>query len=273
MVRIDFDKDLQGWRPPKGMLDKNGELIEDRIYNLKDMDRTLVIEARTQLVAQKVSEFLKATDPYQKTIIFCDDINHAERMRQALVNLNPERVAENRKYVMRITGDDQEGKAELDNFIDPESRYPVIATTSKLMTTGVDAQTCKLVVLDQHIKSMTEFKQIIGRGTRINEDFGKYWFTIMDFKKATELFADPAFDGDPVVIYAPSGDEPPVPPDDLLEGDGISAGSEAEAGELEFTGEEGGKSASNTSSTAFRSMSSPSACSTTARTAGSLLSR
>jgi len=241
VVRIDFDKDLQGWRPPKGMLDKNGELIEDRIYNLKDMDRTLVIEARTQLVAQKVTEFLKATDPFQKTIVFCDDINHAERMRQALVNLNPERVAENRKYVMRITGDDQEGKAELDNFIDPESRYPVIATTSKLMTTGVDAQTCKLVVLDQHIKSMTEFKQIIGRGTRINEDFGKYWFTIMDFKKATELFADPAFDGDPVVIYAPSGDEPPVPPDDLLEGDGITAGSEAEAGELEFTGEEGGK--------------------------------
>ena len=241
VVRIDFDKDLQGWRPPKGMLDKNGELIEDRIYNLKDMDRTLVIEARTQLVAQKVTEFLKATDPYQKTIIFCDDINHAERMRQALVNLNPERVTENRKYVMRITGDDQEGKAELDNFIDPESRYPVIATTSKLMTTGVDAQTCKLVVLDQHIKSMTEFKQIIGRGTRINEDFGKYWFTIMDFKKATELFADPAFDGDPVVIYAPSGDELPVPPDDLLEGNGITAGSEAEAGELEFTGEEGGK--------------------------------
>jgi len=241
VVRIDFDKDLQGWRPPKGMLDKNGELIEDRIYNLKDMDRTLVIEARTQLVAQKVTEFLTATDPFQKTIVFCDDINHAERMRQALVNLNPERVAENRKYVMRITGDDQEGKAELDNFIDPESRYPVIATTSKLMTTGVDAQTCKLVVLDQHIKSMTEFKQIIGRGTRINEDFGKYWFTIMDFKKATELFADPAFDGDPVVIYAPSADEPPVPPDDLLEGDGISAGSEAEAGELEFTGDEGGK--------------------------------
>ena len=227
VVRIDFDKDLQGWRPPKGMLDKNGELIEDRIYNLQDMDRNLVIEARTQLVAQKVSEFLKATDPYQKTIVFCDDIDHAERMRQALVNLNPERVAENRKYVMRITGDDQEGKAELDNFINPEARYPVIATTSKLMTTGVDAQTCKLIVLDQHIKSMTEFKQIIGRGTRINEDFGKYWFTIMDFKKATELFADPAFDGDPVVIYAPEGDESPVPPegpqDDL---DGIVDGDD-----------------------------------------------
>lgn len=239
VVRIDFDKDLQGWRPPKGMLDKNGELIEDRIYNLKDMDRTLVIEARTQLVAQKVTEFLKATDPFQKTIIFCDDINHAERMRQALVNLNPQRIAENRKYVMRITGDDQEGKAELDNFINPEERYPVIATTSKLMTTGVDAQTCKLIVLDQHIKSMTEFKQIIGRGTRINEDFGKYWFTIMDFKKATELFADPAFDGDPVVIYAPEGEESPVPPDDLAtDEDGITAGTTAEDDDLEFTGDD-----------------------------------
>lgn len=242
VVRIDFDKDLQGWRPPKGMLDKNGELIEDRIYNLRDMDRTLVIEARTQLVAQKVTEFLKATDPFQKTIVFCDDINHAERMRQALVNLNPDRVAENRKYVMRITGDDQEGKVELDNFINPEERYPVIATTSKLMTTGVDAQTCKLIVLDQHIKSMTEFKQIIGRGTRINEDFGKYWFTIMDFKKATELFADPAFDGDPVVIYAPEGDDSPVPPDDpLADEDGISAGNDNEGDDLDFTGEDEGK--------------------------------
>ncbi|HAG79406.1 MAG TPA: restriction endonuclease [Pseudomonas sp.] len=239
VVRIDFDKDLQGWRPPKGMLDKNGELIEDRIYDLKDMDRHLVIEARTQMVAKKVTEFLKATDPFQKTIIFCDDINHAERMRQALVNLNPERIAENRKYVMRITGDDQEGKAELDNFINPEARYPVIATTSKLMTTGVDAQTCKLVVLDQHIKSMTEFKQIIGRGTRINEDYGKFWFTIMDFKKATELFADPAFDGEPVVIYSPEGDDSPVPPDSPLAdeegivdgGDWLPEGDETDGGE------------------------------------------
>ncbi|MFZ3184308.1 MAG: DEAD/DEAH box helicase family protein [Pseudomonas sp.] len=240
VVRIDFDKDLQGWRPPKGMLDKNGELIEDRIYNLKDMDRTLVIEARTRLVAQKVTEFLKATDPFQKTIIFCDDINHAERMRQALVNLNPERIQENRKYVMRITGDEQEGKAELDNFIDPEQPYPVIATTSKLMTTGVDAQTCKLIVLDQHIKSMTEFKQIIGRGTRINEDYNKFWFTIMDFKKATELFADPAFDGEPVVIYAPEGDASPMPPNEVPEGDGISAGEGQEADPF-GEDEEGGK--------------------------------
>ena len=213
VVRIDFDLDLQGWRPPKGMVDKHGQLIEDRIYNLRDMDRALVVEARTYAVAQKVTEFLQASDPYQKTIVFCDDIDHAERMRQALVNLNPDRVRENRKYVMRITGDEKEGKAELDNFINPEARYPVIAVTSKLMTTGVDAQTCKLIVLDQHIKSMTEFKQIIGRGTRINEDYGKYWFTIMDFKKATELFADPAFDGDPVQIYSPGPADPPVPPD------------------------------------------------------------
>ena len=213
VVRIDIDKDLQGWRPEKGQTDKHGQLIEDRIYNQKDFDRTLVLETRTELVARKITEYLKAIDPFAKTIVFCEDIDHAERMRQALVNLNPERIAENRKYVMRITGDEQEGKAELDNFINPESRYPVIATTSKLLTTGVDAQTCKFVVLDQRILSMTEFKQMIGRGTRINEDFDKYWFTIMDFKKATELFADPAFDGDPVQIFEPQGDEPPVPPD------------------------------------------------------------
>lgn len=220
VVRIDIDRDLQGWRPSAGQVDKKGQLIEDRIYNQSDMDKTLVLEKRTELVAKKITEYLTLTDPYAKTIVFCDDIDHAERMRQALVNLNPERVKENRKYVMRITGDENEGKAELDNFINPEERYPVIACTSKLMTTGVDAQTCKLVVLDQNIKSMTEFKQIIGRGTRINEDYGKYWFTIMDFKKATELFADKDFDGEPVVIYEPKGGETPVPPDeeDSVEG-------------------------------------------------------
>ncbi len=216
VIRIDIDKDLQGWRPEKGQTDKHGKLIEDRIYNQKDFDRTLVLEKRTELVAKKITGYLQATDPFAKTIVFCEDIDHAERMRQALVNLNPERIKENRKYVMRITGDEQEGKAELDNFIDPESRYPVIATTSKLMTTGVDAQTCKLVVLDQRIQSMTEFKQIIGRGTRINEDYGKYWFAIMDFKKATELFADHDFDGPPEQIYEPKGDQPPVPPDEEL---------------------------------------------------------
>lgn len=213
VVRVDFDIDLQGWRPTKGQKDKYGNLIEDRIYNQKDIDKNIVFDERTYLVALKITEFLQRTGEYQKTIVFCNDIDHAERMRQALVNLNPERVKENRKYIMRITGDDNEGKAELDNFIDPESRYPVIATTSKLMTTGVDAKTCKLIVLDQRIKSMTEFKQIIGRGTRIDEDYDKHWFTIMDFKKATELFADKDFDGDPVQIYVPKPDSPIEPPE------------------------------------------------------------
>lgn len=201
VIRIDLDKDLAGWRPEKNQVDKYGTPIEDRIYNQKDYDRNLVLEKRTELVAKKVTEFLKANDRFDKTIIFCENIYHAERMRKATVNENPDLAGENRKYVMRITGDNPEGKAELDNFINPESRYPVIATTSKLMTTGVDAQTCKLIVLDKRIESMTEFKQIIGRGTRINEDYGKFYFTIIDFKKATELFADPDFDGEPVEIY------------------------------------------------------------------------
>ncbi|WP_299311601.1 EcoAI/FtnUII family type I restriction enzme subunit R [uncultured Halomonas sp.] len=214
VIRVDIDRDLQGWRPSKGQRDKLGQEIEDRIYNQKDFDRQLVLEPRTALVARKITEFLEGSDPYQKTIVFCEDIDHAERMRQALVNLNPKRVAENRKYVMRITGDEAEGKAELDNFINPEERYPVIATTSKLMTTGVDAQTCKLIVLDQRIQSMTEFKQIIGRGTRINDDYHKHWFTILDFKKATELFADPDFDGDPVKVYQPGAGDPVTPDDE-----------------------------------------------------------
>ncbi len=225
VVRIDLDKDLTGWRPDKGMVDKHGNEIEDRIYNQRDFDKKLVLEKRTELVAKKISDFLKQTNRFDKTIVFCDNIDHAERMRQALVNENADLVAQNSKYVMRITGDNEEGKAELDNFIFPESKYPVIATTSKLMTTGVDAQTCKLIVLDQRIQSMTEFKQIIGRGTRINEDYDKYYFTIIDFKKATELFADPDFDGDPVQIYAPNVDESPVPPDDsdgLPEQDGFT---------------------------------------------------
>ncbi|OED06100.1 restriction endonuclease [Methanosarcina sp. A14] len=201
VIRIDLDKDLAGWRPEKNQVDRYGTPIEDRIYNQKDFDRNLVLEKRTELVAKKVTEFLKANDRFDKTIVFCENIDHAERMREAIVNENPDLTGENRKYVMRITGDNPEGKAELDNFIDPESRYPVIATTSKLMSTGVDAQTCKLIVLDKRIESMTEFKQIIGRGTRINEDYGKFYFTIMDFKKATELFADPDFDGEPVEIY------------------------------------------------------------------------
>ena len=223
VVRVDFDIDLKGWRPKTGQKDKYGNLIEDRIYNQRDMDKNIIFDERTQLVAMKVTEFLQQSGEFQKTIVFCDNINHAERMRSALANLNPQRMAENRRYVMRITGDNEDGKAELDNFIDPESRYPVIAVTSKLMTTGVDAKTCKLVVLDQSIQSMTEFKQIIGRGTRIDKDYDKYWFTIMDFKKATELFVDPEFDGDPVQIYDPSPIDP-IAPDENEDGKGDDNG-------------------------------------------------
>ncbi|AVD58246.1 DEAD/DEAH box helicase family protein [Morganella morganii subsp. morganii] len=205
VVRVDIDVDVQGWRPVKGQLDKYGKEIKDRIYNLKDFDRTLVIDERTMLVAKTITDYLKRTNPMDKTIVFCNDIDHAERMRHALVVLNPEQVLKNEKYVMKITGDDDIGKAQLDNFINPKKPYPVIATTSELMSTGVDAQTCKLVVLDQNIQSMTKFKQIIGRGTRINEKYGKLWFTILDFKKATELFADGRFDGVPekVLVVRP----------------------------------------------------------------------
>lgn len=214
VVRIGLDKDLDGWRPDLGQTDKHGNLIEDREYNDRDFDRNLILEQRTTLVAHKITEFLTATDRYAKTIVFCENIDHAERMRQALVNANPDLAADNARYIVRITGDNDEGKKELDNFIDPEEPLPVIATTSQLMSTGVDAQTCQLIVLDKRIGSMTEFKQIIGRGTRINEDYGKLFFTIMDFKRATALFADPDFDGDPVQIYEPQADDPVVPPED-----------------------------------------------------------
>ena len=217
VVRIGLDKDLEGWRPEKGKTDKYGQEIEDREFNLTDYDNNLILGKRTELVAAKITEFLKATDRFAKTIVFCENIDHAERMRQALVNANADLAAANSKYVMRITGDNEEGKAQLDNFIDPESTFPVIATTSQLMSTGVDAQTCHLIVLDKRINSMTEFKQIIGRGTRINEEYNKFFFTIMDFKRATALFADPHFDGDPVQIYEPGPEETPVPPDDALE--------------------------------------------------------
>ena len=217
VVRIDIDKDLTGWRPEKGKKDKYGKEIPDRIYNQSDYDQELVLERRNELVARKITEFLKATNRFDKTIVFCEDIPHAERMRSLLVTLNSDLVSQNSKYVMQITGDNPEGKAELDNFILPESRYPVIVTTSRLLSTGVDVQTCKLIVLDKRIESMTEFKQIIGRGTRINEAYDKFSFTIMDFRKATELFADSTFDGEPVQIYEPKGDDPVVPPDDPTE--------------------------------------------------------
>lgn len=207
VVRIGLNVDLEGWRPDKNKIDKDGNVIADRIYNGNDYDRTLVIDERTETVAKKITEFLKGTDRFSKTIIFCVDIDHAERMRSYIASHNADLVVVNHKYVMQITGDNDEGKRELDNFTNPEEKYPVIATTSKLMTTGIDAQTCKIIVLDSNIQSMTEFKQIIGRGTRINEEFGKMYFTILDFRNVTDLFADPDFDGDPVRIKITTEDE------------------------------------------------------------------
>ena len=200
VVKVTLDIDAEGWRPPKGYVDTDGNPVEDRIYNRTDFDRSIVVEDRRKIVAAKITEFLKGYDRYAKSIVFCIDIEHAEGMRTTLANANADLVAKNSKYIMQITGDNEEGKRELDNFINPIERYPVIATTSKLMTTGVDAQTCKLIVLDSNIGSMTEFKQIIGRGTRINEEYGKSYFTIIDFRNVTNLFADPDFDGDPVMI-------------------------------------------------------------------------
>lgn len=207
VIKVTLDIDAEGWRPPKDFLDKNGNPVEDRIYNRTDFDKNIVVDERRELVAKKITEFLKGNDRFAKTIVFCIDIEHAEGMRTALANANADLVAQNNKYVMQITGDNEEGKRELDSFINPSERYPVIATTSKLMTTGVDAQTCKLIVLDSNIGSPTEFKQIIGRGTRINEEYGKTYFTIMDFRNVTNLFADPNFDGDPVMIKDVTDDD------------------------------------------------------------------
>ena len=207
VIRVGLNTDLEGWRPEAGKKDKDGNEVDDRIYNIKDFDKNLVIDERTKLVAKKVSEYLRKTNRFDKTIVFCVDIEHAERLRQAIANENVDLVRENYKYVMRITGDDEQGKREVDNFINPEERYPVIVTTSKLMTTGVDAQTCKLIVLDSNIRSMTEFKQIIGRGTRINEEYGKTFFAIMDFRNVTDLFSDPEFDGDPVMVREVKGED------------------------------------------------------------------
>ncbi len=214
VIRVHMDKDLSGWRPPQNGVDKNGIPIEDRLYNLKDYDRNLVIEKRTLRVANRLSEYLKKTDRFSKSIVFCDDVEHAGRMRQAIINENADLVMEDSRYVMRIVGDDMEGKLELDNFIDPNEKYPVIASTSKLMSTGVDAQTCKVIVLDKTINSMTEFKQIIGRGTRLRPDFGKHFFVILDFKNATRHFFDPEFDGDPVQIYEPGEEDEIIPPEE-----------------------------------------------------------
>lgn len=207
VIRITLDVDVEGWRPPKGFKDKDGNLVEDRIYNRSDFDKKLVVDERRKIVAEKITEFLKGTSRFDKSIAFCCDIEHAEGMREAIVNENADLVAANYKYVMRITGDNDIGKRELDNFTNPEEPYPVIATTSELMTTGIDAQTVKVIALDTNINSMTKFKQIIGRGTRINEAYGKHYFTILDFRNATDLFADKDFDGDPIRVKPVSEDE------------------------------------------------------------------
>ena len=224
VIKVHIDRDVEGYRPEKGQRDRDGEEVEDRIYNTKDFDRTLVLDDRTKLTAKKVTEFLKESgDRFQKTIVFCVDEEHAARMRQALINENADLVAENARYVMRITGSDKEGQDQLGNFIDPESRYPVLVTTSRLLSTGVDAQTCRLIVLDRQVGSMTEFKQIVGRGTRVHEDSKKFYFTLIDFRGATAHFADPDFDGDPVQIYEPGEGDPITPPDDAPEGEGTPA--------------------------------------------------
>lgn len=240
VIRVGLDKDLEGWRPEKGQRDIYGEEIEDREYNIKDYDKNLIIDDRTQAVARRITQFLKENDRFAKTIVFCVNIDHAERMRQALVNENADLVAKNAKYVMRITGDNPEGKKQLDYFIAVEEKYPVIVTTSKLMTTGVNCKTCKLIVLDNNINSMTEFKQIIGRGTRLYPTHGKEYFTIMDFRNASRLFADPDFDGEPVSVIdlgpdddfpTDEDDNPPKPsyPDDeerwSLDGDDDDSGT------------------------------------------------
>lgn len=207
VVRILLDIDAEGWRPPNGFRDKEGNIVEDRIYNIQDFDRKLVVEERRKLVAEKITEFLKGSNRYDKTIVFCCDTEHAGGMRKELSNANADIASQNYKYVLRMTGNDDIGKRELDNFTDPETEFPVIATTSELLTTGIDAQTVKLIVLDQNIRSMTKFKQIIGRGTRINENYGKHYFTILDFRQATNLFADPDFDGDPIRVKPISEDD------------------------------------------------------------------
>lgn len=219
VVRPKFNVDVYGYRPPANSLDDNGRVIEDRVYEKYDFDRDIVIKERTEEVAKKVTQFLKETDRYSKTIVFCVDIDHAERMRQALINENSDIVSKHPNYVMRITGDSKEGKDQLDVFIDPDEPLPAIVTTSKLLTTGVNCKTCKVIVLDNIFgdHGMTEFKQIVGRGTRICEPYGKLYFTILDFRDASRLFADPAFDGEPVRVYEPAADDPLDPPDHMLD--------------------------------------------------------
>lgn len=205
VVKVSLDRDLEGYRPEKGKLDEDGYEVEDKEYTISDYDRTIVIDERTQVVAKRITEFLKATDRMAKTIVFCVDTEHALRMRNALVNENTDMVKNNPNYIVRITGNDDIGKRQLENFTNANTDYPVIATTSKLLSTGVDTKTIKLIVLDEEIASMTEFKQIIGRGTRLLTNKGKEYFTIMDFRNNSEKFADPSFNGPAEMVLAVDG--------------------------------------------------------------------
>ncbi|MGL6167201.1 MAG: type I restriction-modification enzyme R subunit C-terminal domain-containing protein, partial [Fusobacteriaceae bacterium] len=199
VIKYIINNDATGFRPYKNQKDKYGNTIIDKVFEASDFNKNIVLSERNKLVAKTIADFMKENNKFMKTIVFCKDIEHAQEMTMNLSNENPELIKSDSRYVMTITGDNKEGKAQLDNFISPRERYPVIATTSKLLTTGVDAKTCKLIVLDTNIASMTEFKQIIGRGTRVDVNNDKTWFTIMDFGESTKLFADPDFDGDPIL--------------------------------------------------------------------------
>ena len=236
VVRVSLDRDLEGYRPEKYKRDKYGNELEDRIYNKKDYDRNLVLEQRTKLVAKYVSDYLKANNKRMaKTIFFCTDIEHADRMREALINENSDLYSQNNKYIMKITGDDELGKAELDNFITPKEKYPTLVTTSKLLTTGVDCKTCEFIVIDSEISSMIEFKQILGRGTRIREDYNKLYFTLIDFRDVSRLFADKDFDGEPVKIK------------DVKSNDDIPLEENEEVDDADISGEEANSNSENES--------------------------
>lgn len=216
VIRVRLNIDESGYVVEEGETDDKGNVIPSGEYGSQDFDRVLVVEDRDLEVARRITEFLKETDRYAKTIVFCVDIDHARRMRQALINENADIVKEHPDYVMQITGDNKEGKGRIDDFMDPESKFPTIVTTSELLTTGVNCRTCKVIVLDNRFgdQGMTKFKQIIGRGTRIAEEYGKTYFTILDFRNASRLFADKDFDGEPVSIYEPKPGDPVAPPRD-----------------------------------------------------------
>lgn len=220
VISVELDIDKNGYTPAADKTDIDGNPVEQRTYTQEEFDRRIIVEERRQTVAERVTEFMKVNDcRYAKTIVFCESIEHAQDTVRRLENLNADLVAEDPRYIMQITGDNDIGKAQLDNFVDPNSKYPVIAVTSRLMSTGVDAETCKIIVLDRTIGSMTEFKQIIGRGTRVKEKFEcdgeedtKMYFSILDFRKNYLKFNDPAFDGDPVTVTLVDPDKPFTPP-------------------------------------------------------------